>query len=151
MQHQMQLIAQLEDTDRQIRGEIRGEKNSTDYLKRLKEARTVYREDLIDCVRKCTWYRVTMFARWKLRGMYATCMWLVQLLLVLSKRDPLFSFVPEFYVETLVDSFHALRRSDPPFVTPSSLLQQGLSPLVIKPLRTLVVVSAVVAFGGQYS
>lgn len=71
-----------------------------------------------------------MFARWKLRGMYATCMWLVQLLLVLSKRDPLFSFVPEFYVETLVDSFHALRRSDPPFVTPSSLLQQGLSPLV---------------------
>lgn len=43
-----------------------------------------------------------MFARWKLRGMYATCMWLVQLLLVLSKKDPLFSFVPEFYVETLV-------------------------------------------------
>lgn len=29
-------------------------------------------------------------------------MWLVQLLLVLSKKDPLFSFVPEFYVETLV-------------------------------------------------
>jgi Kip1 ubiquitination-promoting complex protein 1 len=63
--------------------------------------------------------------------MYATCMWLVQLLLVLSKRDPLFSYIPEFYVETLVDSFHALRRSDPPFVSPSSLLQQGLSPLVI--------------------
>jgi hypothetical protein len=47
-------------------------------------------------------YRVTMFARWKLRGMYATCMWLVQLLLMLSKQDPLFSYVPEFYVETLV-------------------------------------------------
>jgi Kip1 ubiquitination-promoting complex protein 1 len=127
MQHQMQSIAQLDDTDRQIRGE----KVSSDYLKRLKEARTLYREDLIDCVRQCTWYRVTMFARWKLRGMYATCMWLVQLLLVLSKRDPLFSYIPEFYVETLVDSFHALRRSDPPFVSPSSLLQQGLSPLVI--------------------
>ncbi|KAG0626698.1 hypothetical protein M758_2G144800 [Ceratodon purpureus] len=126
MQHQMQSIGQLDETDRQIRGE----RMSSEYLKRLKEARTVYREDLIDCVRQCTWYRVTMFARWKLRGMYATCMWLVQLLLVLSKKDPLFSFVPEFYVETLVDSFHALRRSDPPFVTPSSLLQQGLSPLV---------------------
>jgi hypothetical protein len=75
-------------------------------------------------------HRVTMFARWKLRGMYATCMWLVQLLLMLSKQDPLFSYVPEFYVETLVDSFHALRRSDPPFVSPSSLLQQGLSPFV---------------------
>lgn len=55
MQHQMQSIAQLEDTDRQIRGETRGEKSS-EYLKRLKEARAVYREDLIDCVRKCTWY-----------------------------------------------------------------------------------------------
>jgi Kip1 ubiquitination-promoting complex protein 1 len=187
MQHQMQSIAQLDDTDRQIRGE----KVSSDYLKRLKEARTLYREDLIDCVRQCTWYRVTMFARWKLRGMYATCMWLVQLLLMLSKQDPLFSYIPEFYVETLVcvlsqllsiwdaslswqmvhssqmhfcqsdsvqswrclicknrlmgvlelmsrvlsllqvDSFHALRRSDPPFVSPSSLLQQGLSPLVM--------------------
>uniref|UniRef100_A0A7I4BXX7 RING-type E3 ubiquitin transferase n=1 Tax=Physcomitrium patens TaxID=3218 RepID=A0A7I4BXX7_PHYPA len=126
MQHQMQSIAQLDETDRQIREE----KMSSEYVKRLKEARTLYREDLIDCVRQCTWYRVTMFARWKLRGMYATCMWLVQLLLVLSKRDPLFSYVPEFYVETLMDSFHALRRSDPPFVSPSSLLQQGLSPLV---------------------
>jgi Kip1 ubiquitination-promoting complex protein 1 len=29
---------------------------SSEYLKRLKEARTVYREDLIDCVRQCTWY-----------------------------------------------------------------------------------------------
>ncbi|XP_024400550.1 E3 ubiquitin-protein ligase RKP [Physcomitrium patens] len=126
MQHQMQSIAQLDETDRQIRGE----KMSCEYLKRLKEARTVYREDLIDCVRQCTWYRVTMFARWKLRGMYATCIWVAQLLLVLSKKDSIFSFVPEFYVETLVDSFHVLRRSDPPFVTPSSLLQQGLSPLV---------------------
>jgi Kip1 ubiquitination-promoting complex protein 1 len=48
----MQSIAQLDDTDRQIRGE----KVSSDYLKRLKEARTLYREDLIDCVRQCTWY-----------------------------------------------------------------------------------------------
>jgi Kip1 ubiquitination-promoting complex protein 1 len=52
MHHQMQSIAQLEDTDRQIRGE----KVSSDYLKRLKEARTYYREDLMDCVRQCTWY-----------------------------------------------------------------------------------------------
>jgi hypothetical protein len=52
MQHQMQSIAQLDETDRQIRGE----KMSSEYLKRLKEARSVYREDLIDCVRQCTWY-----------------------------------------------------------------------------------------------
>jgi Kip1 ubiquitination-promoting complex protein 1 len=52
MQHQMQSIAQLDDTD----WLIRGEKVSGDYLKRLKEARTLYREDLIDFVRQCTWY-----------------------------------------------------------------------------------------------
>lgn len=52
MQHQMQSIAQLDETDRQIREE----KMSSEYVKRLKEARTLYREDLIDCVRQCTWY-----------------------------------------------------------------------------------------------
>ncbi|BBN14829.1 Kip1 ubiquitination-promoting complex protein 1 [Marchantia polymorpha subsp. ruderalis] len=128
MQHQMQLISQLEDIDRQIRTD----KASSDCgLKKLKEDRAATREKLIECVRRCTWYRVSFFSRWKQRGMYATCMWIVQLLLVFSKRDNLFGYVPEFYVETLVDSFHALRRSDPPFVYPTSaLLQQGLSPLV---------------------
>lgn len=126
LQHQLQSIAQLDDTDRQIRTE----KTSSDLLKRLKEARAVYREDLIECVRQSTWYRVSLFSKWKQRGMFATCMWIVQLLLMLSKRDALFSFVPEYYVETLLDCFHALRRSDPLFVSPTALLQQGLSPLI---------------------
>eukprot|EP00250_Pteridium_aquilinum_P015144 c22406_g1_i1 orf=516-4535(+) len=126
LQHQLQYITQLDDTDRQIRTE----KASSDHLKRLKEARAVYREDLIECVRQSTWYRVSLFSKWKQRGMFATCMWIVQLLLVLSKRDALFSFVPEYYVETLLDCFHALRRSDPLFVSPTALLQQGLSPLI---------------------
>lgn len=47
-------------------------------------------------------YRVLLFSRWKQRGMYATCMWTVQLLLSLSKVDSLFLYVPEFYVESLV-------------------------------------------------
>lgn len=126
MQHQIQSITQLDDTDRQIRSE----KTSSDLLKRLKEARAVYREDLIDCVRQSTWYRVSLFTKWKQRGMFATCMWIVQLLLVLSERDAIFSYVPEYYVETLLDCFHALRRSDPPFVSPTALLQQGLSSLI---------------------
>ncbi|CAM6100145.1 unnamed protein product [Calypogeia fissa] len=127
MQLQMQLISQLEDIDRQIRTD----KVSSEFLKKLKEDRASCREKLIECVRRCTWYRVSLFSRWKQRGMYATCMWVVQLLLVLSKKDQIFGYIPEFYMETLVDSFHALRRSDPPFVTPASaLLQQGLSPLV---------------------
>eukprot|EP01018_Ginkgo_biloba_P039209 Gb_19146 [translate_table: standard] len=126
MSHQAQSISLLDDTDKQIRAE----KTSHEHLKRLKEARNVYREDLVDCVRQCTWYKVSLLSRWKQRGMYAACMWIVELLLFLSKKDHIFSYIPEFYVETLVDCFHALRRSDPPFVSPTVLLQQGLSSFV---------------------
>lgn len=48
-------------------------------------------------------YRISLSSRWKQRGMYATCMWTVQLLLVLSKVDLLFTYVPEYYLEALVN------------------------------------------------
>lgn len=48
-------------------------------------------------------YRISLFSRWKQRGMYATCMWVVELLLVLSNTDSIFCFVPEFYLESLVN------------------------------------------------
>lgn len=47
--------------------------------------------------------RISLFSQWKQRGMYAMCMWTVQLLLVLSKMDSMFIYVPEFYVEALVN------------------------------------------------
>ncbi|KAF5782219.1 putative succinate-semialdehyde dehydrogenase (NAD(+)) [Helianthus annuus] len=65
----------------------------------------------------CFWYHVSLFASWKQRGMFAACICISQLLLVLSKMDLVFSYVPEFYLETLVDCFHVLQKSDPPFVT----------------------------------
>jgi Kip1 ubiquitination-promoting complex protein 1 len=34
--------------------------------------------------------------------MYAACMWVVDLLLVLSDLDSVFLYVPEYYFETLV-------------------------------------------------
>ena len=54
-------------------------------------------------------YKVSLFSKWKQRGMFATCMWIVQLLLVLSGKDTIFAFVPEYYIDTLVSksSFHA--------------------------------------------
>eukprot|EP00262_Sarcandra_glabra_P006517 TRINITY_DN18852_c0_g1_i1.p1 TRINITY_DN18852_c0_g1~~TRINITY_DN18852_c0_g1_i1.p1 ORF type:complete len:1277 (+),score=188.71 TRINITY_DN18852_c0_g1_i1:281-4111(+) len=121
MSHQSQLISLLDDTDKQIK-----ERSCTEQLKRLKEARNVYRAELIDCVRQCAWYRITLFSRWKQRGMYAACMWIVQFLLIVSKVESLFVYVPEFYLESLVDSFHALRRSDPPFVSSAIFIKQGL-------------------------
>ncbi|KAF3794181.1 E3 ubiquitin-protein ligase [Nymphaea thermarum] len=126
MSHQSQWISLLEETDKQIRSE----RNCAEQLKHLKEVRNAYREELVDCVRHCAWYRVSLFSRWKQRGMYAACMWIAQLLLVLSRTDSLFVYVPEFYLEALVDCFHALRRSDPPFVSSASFLQQGLSSFV---------------------
>ncbi|RWW67437.1 hypothetical protein BHE74_00025119, partial [Ensete ventricosum] len=101
-------------------------------VKRLKEARNVYREELVDCVRQCAWYRISLFSRWKQRGMYATCMWVVELLLVLSNTDSVFCYVPEFYLESLVnvDSFHALRKSDPSFVSSAIFIKQGLASFV---------------------
>ncbi|KAI3775874.1 hypothetical protein L1987_45630 [Smallanthus sonchifolius] len=125
MSHQSHSISQLEETDRQIR-----EQGSGEQLRRLKEARSVYREEVIDCVRHCAWYRISLFARWKQRGMYAACRWIVQLLLVLSKIDFVFSYIPEFYLETLVDCFHVLRKSDPPFVPAGMFIKQGLSSFV---------------------
>ncbi|CAH1436824.1 unnamed protein product [Lactuca virosa] len=125
MTHQSHSISQLEETDRQIR-----DRGSGEQLRRLKEARSVYREEVIDCVRHCAWYRISLFARWKQRGMYAACIWIVQLLLVLSKMDIVFSYVPEFYLETLVDCFHVLRKSDPPFVPAGMFIKQGLASFV---------------------
>ncbi|KAK9163034.1 hypothetical protein Syun_003936 [Stephania yunnanensis] len=45
MSHQSQSICLLEETDRQIK-----EKSCSEQLKRLKEARNLYRKELIDCV-----------------------------------------------------------------------------------------------------
>ncbi|KAJ0952524.1 hypothetical protein HanPSC8_Chr02g0073251 [Helianthus annuus] len=78
----------------------------------------------------CVWYHVSLFASWKQRGMYAACICISQLLLVLSKMDLVFSYVPEFYLETLVDCFHVLRKSDPPFVSTGMFIKQGLGSFV---------------------
>ncbi|KAI5405191.1 E3 ubiquitin-protein ligase RKP isoform X1 [Lathyrus oleraceus] len=121
MTHQAQSISLLEETDKQIRDRACGEK-----LKHLKEARNEYREEVIDCVRHCAWYRISLLSRWKQRGMYAMCMWVVQLLLVLSNMDSVFIYTPEYYLEALVDCFHVLRKSDPPFVPSTILIKHGL-------------------------
>ncbi|KAL2521490.1 E3 ubiquitin-protein ligase [Forsythia ovata] len=125
MSRQSQLISLLDETDKQIRDRVHG-----DQVKRLKEARGVYREEIMDCVRHCAWYRVSLFSRWKQRGIYAACMWIVQLLLVLSKVDSIFIYVPEYYLETVVDCFHVLRKSDPPFVPAAMFINQGLASFV---------------------
>lgn len=62
--------------------------------------------------------------------MYAACMWIVQLLLTLSNSDPLFVYIPEFYLETMVDCFHVLRKSGPPFAPAAIFINHGLTSFV---------------------
>lgn len=59
-------------------------------------------------IREYCRYRISLFSRWKQRGMYATCMWVVELLLVLSNSDTCFCYVPEFYLESLVNTFFVI-------------------------------------------
>ncbi|CAL0305315.1 unnamed protein product [Lupinus luteus] len=125
MNHQAQSISLLEETDKQIR-----EGDYSEKLKHLKETRSERREEVIDCVRHCAWYRISLFSPWKQRGMYAMCIWVVQLLLVLSNMDSVFVFIPEYYLEALVDCFHVLRKSDPPFVSSTVLIKRGLASFV---------------------
>ncbi|XP_014489986.1 E3 ubiquitin-protein ligase RKP [Vigna radiata var. radiata] len=125
MTHQTHSISLLEETDKQIR-----ERACSEQLKHLKEVRNGYREEVIDCVRHCAWYRISLFSRWKQRGMYAMCMWVVQLLLVLSNMDSVFVYIPEYYLGALVDCFHVLRKSDPPFVPSTIFIKRGLTSFV---------------------
>lgn len=50
MAHQSQSISLLEETDKQIR-----ERACMEQLKHLKEARSNYREEVINYVRHCAW------------------------------------------------------------------------------------------------
>jgi Kip1 ubiquitination-promoting complex protein 1 len=40
---------------------------------------------------------------------------LVKVMSYTTNFDPVFSYVPESYIETLIECFHSLRRGDPPF------------------------------------
>ncbi|KAK8966827.1 E3 ubiquitin-protein ligase RKP [Platanthera guangdongensis] len=125
MSHQSHTISLLDDMDKQIR-----EKSCIEQLKKIREARKSYHEELTDCVRQCIWYRVSLFSRWKQRGMYATCMWVVEMLLVFSNAGSIFLYVPELYGIIEVDCFHALRKSDPPYVSSAIFIKQGLASFI---------------------
>jgi Kip1 ubiquitination-promoting complex protein 1 len=112
LQSQMQTISQLVDTDRRIQQYA---STTGDLVRHLKEARAVFRADVVDSVRLCAWYRVTLFSRWKQAVMFSACSYMARLLLAVGARPRLMAYVPELYVEATVDAFHALRRGDPPF------------------------------------
>lgn len=86
----------------------------------------------METVRFCAWYRLFLFnqviiknifylffnffyEKLKQENMFKCVNYLILLLEKFSQLNPLFSYIPEYYLETSIDCFHALRRGDPPF------------------------------------
>jgi len=81
-------------------------------------------------VRQCSWYKALLYTTWKQDAMFAACIFQTRLLLACSKHAKLLQFVPESYVETVMDSFHAFRRGDPPVDPPFFLYHVGLQDII---------------------
>lgn len=111
-QNQVQTITQLEDTTKRI---ARARELNSEGVEHLLLAKKVFRDDVIDHIRLCTWHKVVLFHPQKQESMWDSVNFLVKLFSYFTNLNPLFSYVPEFYIESLIDTFHALRRGDPPF------------------------------------
>eukprot|EP00743_Colponemidia_sp_Colp-15_P003211 GILK01003470.1.p1 GENE.GILK01003470.1~~GILK01003470.1.p1 ORF type:complete len:1178 (+),score=186.27 GILK01003470.1:64-3597(+) len=115
LQSQMQAIAQYEDLNRRVR-------SGSTSVDQAKLAKQVFKEDVIENIRSCAWHRASLFPRWKQEALSQFCQSLVEILVHFATVPNVFAYVPEFYVETVLDSFHALRRADPSILQPSSPL-----------------------------
>ena len=65
----------------------------------------------------------------KQETMYKMTVFLAELITTLSRRGPAFAYTPEYYMESMVDGFHSLRRAVPPLplTTPLSPYSGGLT------------------------
>mmetsp|Transcript_34159 Transcript_34159/g.87346 ORF Transcript_34159/g.87346 Transcript_34159/m.87346 type:complete len:796 (-) Transcript_34159:86-2473(-) len=122
-QNQLQAVQQLEDAERRLQQASAAPNDQ--WVRHLKEAKALFREDVTESVRHTTWYKVMLFSASKRDAIFQACVHCVRLLLVLSQRRVLFSYVPEFYLESLVEAFHALRRNGD-YGTLFRLMDQGL-------------------------
>jgi len=134
-QHQAKLhfLSQLEDTERRMQ---RLDMKSGEMLAHLKEARKRFRKEVIESTRACCWSRMYLFRQQKQCAMYCVSNYACRLMLSLSsgkcsgtseEGERLFSYVPEYYVDSMVDIFHALRRAEPAFAGASVLARHGLA------------------------
>jgi len=116
LQQTNQLSNQLEEMERRIEQSPPGE--SVDHLL---AARKVFLDDMSESVRRSAWFKATLFpSETKQDGMFTCCNLLTGLLEGLSTAEDellsrVFLHTPEFYLEALADTFHALRRGDPPY------------------------------------
>jgi len=126
-QNQASAIHQLNETTRRLK-KMKGTK---ELLRHLKDARTIFRDEVIGSVRHASWHRVAIASRWKLEAMFAVYVYTSRVLLPLSERDgPLFSYVPEYYLSSLVESFNAIRRAVDELAPLPTLVKHGFQAFV---------------------
>lgn len=132
-QAKLHFLSQLEDTERRMQ---RLDMKSGEMLAHLKEARKRFRKEVIESTRACCWSRIYLFRQQKQCAMYCLSNYACRLLLSLSEGkctgssdggEKLFSYVPEYYVDSMVDAFHALRRAEPAFAGANVLARHGLA------------------------
>ncbi|KAH3732863.1 E3 ubiquitin-protein ligase RKP [Pelomyxa schiedti] len=73
------------------------------------------KQDAMETVRLVSYYKGTLFNASRQNALFDLCQFLVKVLNTTSTSNPLFSYIPEWYIEVPIDAFHALRRADPPF------------------------------------
>eukprot|EP01105_Mastigella_eilhardi_P026976 TRINITY_DN8041_c0_g1_i1.p1 TRINITY_DN8041_c0_g1~~TRINITY_DN8041_c0_g1_i1.p1 ORF type:complete len:1095 (+),score=263.00 TRINITY_DN8041_c0_g1_i1:275-3286(+) len=73
------------------------------------------RDEAVDLVRLCQFHKQILFGKARQEALHKVMCFSVRILLRACTQDPLFSYLPEWYVEAAIDSFHALRKMDPPY------------------------------------
>jgi Kip1 ubiquitination-promoting complex protein 1 len=71
----------------------------------------------------------------KQETMYTMTVFVAQLITSLSQRGTVFAYIPEYYMESMVDGFHSLRRTVPPLPLTSLPYSNGLTVILCAFIR----------------
>ena len=83
-----------------------------EYVENLKGTRRLFYKDVVESVRQCYWHKAVINQPWRLKAVFHACAQTARVITGLSKRGEVFQYIPEAYMEAMVDSFHTLRRGD---------------------------------------
>eukprot|EP00276_Gloeochaete_wittrockiana_P003553 CAMPEP_0184658454 /NCGR_PEP_ID=MMETSP0308-20130426/25442_1 /TAXON_ID=38269 /ORGANISM="Gloeochaete witrockiana, Strain SAG 46.84" /LENGTH=1254 /DNA_ID=CAMNT_0027097437 /DNA_START=197 /DNA_END=3961 /DNA_ORIENTATION=+ len=107
LQSQTRSIEFLEDVLR---------RNAVSNEKHLPVQKKVYEDELLEKVRLTAWRRITLFSDSKQDIIYQLVVFALDLIDHVSSSDGCFPYLPELYVEALVDAVEkVLRGGDPPY------------------------------------
>lgn len=124
LQNQIQAIAQLEDLEKRIAAL----ENGADALRHHTLTKQVIWEEITESSRLCVWYKLQLHRQGKLEAMFRACVTVASIISTLSAEaaeaaeaddggpstvaSTAFSYLPEFYLDSMIDAFStlALRR-----------------------------------------